>query len=72
VAGRLDDVIRAADVRTCLPGGGSPKAQGLYRPGVPFRVLVDINDARMGGVRELEKIGDGVVEQTTLYVTGEE
>jgi DNA-binding NtrC family response regulator len=36
-----DDVIRAADVRTCLPGGSSPRAQGLYRPGVPFRVLVE-------------------------------
>jgi DNA-binding NtrC family response regulator len=36
-----DDVIRAADVRTCLPGGTSPKAQGLYRPGTPFRVLVE-------------------------------
>ncbi len=36
-----DDVIRAADVRTCLPGGSAPKAQGLYRPGVPFRVLVE-------------------------------
>ena len=36
-----DDVISADDVRTCLPGGSSPKAQGLYRPGVPFRVLVE-------------------------------
>lgn len=36
-----DDVIRAEDVRTCLPGGTSPKVQGLYRPGVPFRVLVE-------------------------------
>ena len=36
-----DDVIRAADVRTCLPGGSAPKAQGIYRPGVPFRVLVE-------------------------------
>ncbi len=36
-----DDVIRAADVRNCLPGGSAPKAQGLYRPGVPFRVLVE-------------------------------
>jgi DNA-binding NtrC family response regulator len=36
-----DDVIRAADVRTCLPGGSAAKAQGLYRPGVPFRVLVE-------------------------------
>ncbi len=36
-----DEVIRAADVRNCLPGGAAPKAQGLYRPGVPFRVLVE-------------------------------
>ncbi len=36
-----DDVIRAIDVKNCLPGGTSPKAQGLYRPGVPFRVLVE-------------------------------
>jgi DNA-binding NtrC family response regulator len=36
-----DDVIRAADVRTCLPGGAAPRAHGLYRPGVPFRVLVE-------------------------------
>ncbi|HEY8087359.1 MAG TPA: sigma 54-interacting transcriptional regulator, partial [Polyangiaceae bacterium] len=36
-----DDRIRADDVRTCLPGGSSAKAAGLYRAGVPFRVLVD-------------------------------
>ncbi len=36
-----DEVISADDVRTCLPGGAAPKAQGLYRPGVPFRVLVE-------------------------------
>ncbi len=36
-----DDVIRASDVKNCLPGGAAPKAQGLYRPGVPFRVLVE-------------------------------
>jgi DNA-binding NtrC family response regulator len=36
-----DDVIKADDVRACLPGGSSPKATGLYRPGVPFRVLVE-------------------------------
>jgi DNA-binding NtrC family response regulator len=36
-----DDVIRAADVRAVLPGGTAPKAQGLYRAGVPFRVLVE-------------------------------
>jgi DNA-binding NtrC family response regulator len=36
-----DDVIRAADVRTCLPGGNAPKTAGLFRPGTPFRVLVE-------------------------------
>jgi DNA-binding NtrC family response regulator len=36
-----DEVISADDVRTCLPGGAAPKAQGLFRPGVPFRVLVE-------------------------------
>jgi len=36
-----DDVVSAEDVRTCLPGGGPPKATGIYRPGVPFRVLVE-------------------------------
>jgi DNA-binding NtrC family response regulator len=36
-----DDVIRAADVRTCLPGGNAPKTAGLFRPGAPFRVLVE-------------------------------
>jgi DNA-binding NtrC family response regulator len=36
-----DDVIRAADVKNCLPGGTAPKTHGNYRPGVPFRVLVE-------------------------------
>jgi DNA-binding NtrC family response regulator len=36
-----DDVIRADDVQSCLPGGSAPKATGLYRPGAPFRVLVE-------------------------------
>ena len=36
-----DDVIGEDDVRTCLPGGAAAKATGLYRPGVPFRVLVE-------------------------------
>ena len=36
-----DNVINAEDVRNCLPGGGAPKATGLFRPGVPFRVLVE-------------------------------
>jgi len=36
-----DDVIRAEDVRNCLPGGSAPRTAGLYRPGVPFRVLVE-------------------------------
>ncbi|MCL2778156.1 MAG: sigma-54 dependent transcriptional regulator [Polyangiaceae bacterium] len=36
-----DDVIRAADVQSCLPGSGGSKAAGLYRPGVPLRELVE-------------------------------
>jgi DNA-binding NtrC family response regulator len=36
-----DDVIREADVQTCLPGGSSSKVMGLYRPGVAFRVLAE-------------------------------
>jgi DNA-binding NtrC family response regulator len=36
-----DDLIRAGDVRAVLPGGSAPKAHGLYRPGIPFRVLVE-------------------------------
>jgi DNA-binding NtrC family response regulator len=36
-----DDAIRADDVRNCLPGGSAVKTAGLYRPGVPFRVLVE-------------------------------
>jgi DNA-binding NtrC family response regulator len=43
-----DDVIGAAEVRTCLPGGqAAPKLQGLYRPGVPFRVLVEESERQI-------------------------
>jgi DNA-binding NtrC family response regulator len=34
-----DDAIRDEDVRNCLPGGSGTRTAGLYRPGVPFRVL---------------------------------
>ena len=34
-----DDAIGADDVRTCLGGGPNPMSAGLFRPGVPFRVL---------------------------------
>jgi DNA-binding NtrC family response regulator len=36
-----DETIDAEDVKACLPGGDAPKATGLFRPSVPFRVLVD-------------------------------
>jgi DNA-binding NtrC family response regulator len=36
-----DAVLRAEDVRNCLPGLGQPPATGLYRAGVPMRVLVE-------------------------------
>ena len=42
-----DDVIAAADVRTCLPGGNTARAQGLYRPGTPFRVLVEESERQI-------------------------
>jgi DNA-binding NtrC family response regulator len=36
-----DDAIRAEDVKNCLPGVGGVRAAGLYRTGVPLRVLVE-------------------------------
>jgi DNA-binding NtrC family response regulator len=36
-----DSVLRAQDVQNCLPGLGQVPATGLYRPGVPMRVLVE-------------------------------
>jgi DNA-binding NtrC family response regulator len=36
-----DDQISPEDVQTCLPGGSPTKTGGLFRPGVPFRVLVE-------------------------------
>jgi DNA-binding NtrC family response regulator len=34
-----DDRIGASDVRTCLGEGAGKEVSGVYRPGVPFRVL---------------------------------
>src|SRR5499427_9001026 len=34
-----DDRIGATDVRTCLGEGAGKEVSGVYRPGVPFRVL---------------------------------
>jgi DNA-binding NtrC family response regulator len=37
-----DDAIGADDVKNCLPGGSATsKTSGIYRPGVPMRVLVE-------------------------------
>src|SRR5450432_2940681 len=38
-----DDAIGGDDVKNCLPGGSanSSKTSGIYRPGVPMRVLVE-------------------------------
>src|SRR5690606_14651310 len=41
-----DDLVRADDVAQAL-GGAAPAPQGLYRPGVPFRVLVDEAERRI-------------------------
>ena len=36
-----DDVITGEDVERSLGTAGSPEIVGLYRPGVPFRVLAE-------------------------------
>ena len=36
-----DDGIDADDVRNCLPESATPRPGGLFRPGVPFRVLAE-------------------------------
>jgi two-component system response regulator AtoC len=36
-----NDTIAAEDVRRCVGDGAGPRASGIYRPGVSFRVLVD-------------------------------
>jgi hypothetical protein len=36
-----DDGIDADDVRNCLPESAAPRPGGLFRPGVPFRVLAE-------------------------------
>jgi DNA-binding NtrC family response regulator len=36
-----DSEIGSADVENCLGGGGPSKTRGIYRSGVPFRVLVE-------------------------------
>ncbi len=36
-----DDTISTEDVKNCLPGGDAQKGGAFYRPGVPFRVLVE-------------------------------
>jgi DNA-binding NtrC family response regulator len=36
-----DDIITGEDVERSLGTAGSPQAVGLYRPGVPFRVLAE-------------------------------
>jgi hypothetical protein len=36
-----DATIDASDVQTCLGSTAAPAARGLYRPGVPYRVLCE-------------------------------
>jgi len=37
-----DDTIDAADVKNCLGGASGPTdVKGLFRPGVPYKVLVE-------------------------------
>lgn len=41
-----DDLVRAEDVTQAL-GGAAPALQGLFRPGVPFRVLAEEAERRI-------------------------
>jgi DNA-binding NtrC family response regulator len=69
-----DDLIRAGDVRAVLPGGSAPKAHGLYRPGIPFRVLVEeaerqiIQDALTHHAGQMAATARGLdLERSHLY-----
>jgi type IV pilus assembly protein PilQ len=44
----------------------------VFRLSDPFRVLVDINDARVAGVREIEKVNDGVVRYVSTNIFADE
>ncbi len=42
-----EDTIRESDVKNCLHGAPGKNVLGLYRPGVPFRILVDEAERRI-------------------------
>lgn len=44
----------------------------VFRLSDPFRVLVDVNDARIDGVRELDKVADGVVRYVSTNTFSDE
>lgn len=44
----------------------------VFRLSDPFRVLVDVNDAHMGGVKELEKVNDGVLRYVSTNTFADE
>jgi type IV pilus assembly protein PilQ len=44
----------------------------VFRLSDPFRVLVDVNDARPGGVRELVKVNDGVLRYVSTNTFADE
>src|SRR5687767_3775274 len=44
----------------------------VFRLSDPFRVLVDVNDAKVAGVRELEKLNDGVIRYVSTNTFADE
>ncbi len=42
-----DDTIGGSDVSNCLGGGLGSAVEGLYRPGVPFKVLVEESERQI-------------------------
>ncbi len=57
-----DASIDAADVKNCLGASSGPAARGLFRPGVPFRVLVE--EAERAILEEALRHHDGQMAAT--------
>lgn len=69
-----DETITDGEVRSALGMGASPKTAGLYRPGVPFRVLVEeaersiITEALAANQQQMAKAARALgLERSHLY-----
>src|SRR5262245_9459413 len=72
--------IAVEKIETRVNGGGrevvihtsKEPTFSVFRLSDPFRVLVDVNDARTGGVKELEKVNDGVLRYVSTNTFADE